>query len=201
MSTEIQKISAQEPRPRHEEVERGSGADPQTDRHGGQRRVPQEWDRRDRAERPDECRRPDPRRVLQALRVEGPARRRGVCRGRGDGDLERLAAAASEGRGAAAAYLSTGHRDNPATGCPLSAIGSELARSDEKTRAAATAGFLKLVEIMAGQFGKIPPATARRRALVAVSTMIGALTMSRIVTDPELSAEILKEAEKSLADG
>jgi TetR/AcrR family transcriptional repressor of nem operon len=102
---------------------------------------------------------------------------------------------------AAAAYLSTGHRDNPATGCPLSAIGSELARSDEKTRAAATAGFLKLVEIMAGQFGQIPPTTARRRALVAVSTMIGALTMSRIVTDPELSAKILKEAERSLAVG
>ena len=54
---------------------------------------------------------------------------------------------------------------------------------------------------MAGQFGEIPPATARRRALVAVSTMIGALTMSRIVTDPKLSAEILKEAEMSLAVG
>ena len=115
--------------------------------------------------------------------------------------LEMLAAAASQKGGAAAAYLSTGHRDNPATGCPLSAIGSELARNDEKTRAAATAGFLKLVEIMAGQFGKIRPATARRRALVAVSTMIGALTMSRIVTDPKLSAEILKEAEMSLAVG
>src|SRR5258707_8674779 len=38
--------------------------------------------------------------------------------------LEMLAAAASE-KGAAA-YLSTGHRDNPATGCPLSATGSEL---------------------------------------------------------------------------
>jgi TetR/AcrR family transcriptional repressor of nem operon len=111
--------------------------------------------------------------------------------------VEGLGAATSEGAGAA--YLSTGHRDNPASGCPLSAIGSELARSDEKTRAAATAGFLKLVEIMAGK-SKLPRATARRRALVAVSTMIGALTMSRIVTDPELSAEILKEAEKSLSD-
>src|SRR5580700_5352539 len=70
--------------------------------------------------------------------------------------LERLAAAASAKRGgAAAAYLSTGHRDHPATGCPLSAIGSELARSDEKTRAAATGGFRKLVEIMAGQFDKM----------------------------------------------
>jgi hypothetical protein len=29
-------------------------------------------------------------------------------------------------------------------------------------------------------------------------TIIGAVTMSRIVTDPELSAEILQEAEKHL---
>ena len=115
--------------------------------------------------------------------------------------LEIAAAAASKKGGTAAAYLSTGHRDNPAAGCPLSAIGSELARSDEKTRAAATAGFLKLVEIMAEQLDRLPAATAKRRALVAVSTMIGALTMSRIVTDPELSAKILKEAEKSLSDG
>jgi TetR/AcrR family transcriptional repressor of nem operon len=64
----------------------------------------------------------------------------------------------------------------------------------------ATDGFRKLVGIMAGQFGKIPPDRARRRALVAVSTMIGALTISRIVTDPKLSAEVLKEAKKSLAD-
>ena len=114
--------------------------------------------------------------------------------------LESAAAAASKKGGTAAAYLSTRHRDNPATGCPLSSIGSELARSDEKTRAAATDCFLKLVEIMAEQFGRLPASTARRRALVAVSTMIGALTMSRIVTDPELSAKILKEAEKSLSD-
>jgi TetR/AcrR family transcriptional repressor of nem operon len=113
--------------------------------------------------------------------------------------LETLAAAASKGTGFEAAYLSPDHRDNPAIGCPLSALGSELARSDEQTRAAATDGFLRIVEIMARQFGKIPPEVgARRRALVAVSTMIGALTMSRIVTDPKLSASILTEAKKSL---
>jgi len=111
--------------------------------------------------------------------------------------IERLSAA---GSGAGAMYLSTRHRDYPADGCPLAAIGSELGRSDEKTRTVATDGLLKLVEIMAGQFGKIPPDVARRRALVAVSTMIGALTMSRVVTDPELSAEILKVAEQSLVE-
>ncbi len=109
--------------------------------------------------------------------------------------IERVSAA---GSGAAATYLSTRHRDNPADGCPLSAIGSELGRSDEKTRAVATEGFLKLVNIMAGQLGNAKPADARRKALVAVSTMIGALTMSRMVTDPDLSEEILKEAVKGL---
>ena len=39
---------------------------------------------------------------------------------------------------------------------------------------------------------------AKRRAVAVVSTMIGAVTMARIVTDPELLAEILWEAEKSL---
>jgi hypothetical protein len=54
---------------------------------------------------------------------------------------------------------------------------------------------------MVTQFGQLPPATARRRAQVAASTTIGALTISRIVTDPKSSAAILKEAVKSLSEG
>jgi TetR/AcrR family transcriptional repressor of nem operon len=113
--------------------------------------------------------------------------------------IEFVMKAAAGGASVVETYLSTSQRDNPAASCPLSAIGSELGRSDDKTRAVATDGFRKLVEIMAGQFGKAKPADARRRAIVAVSTMIGAMTMSRIVSDPELSAEILLEAEKSLS--
>ena len=97
---------------------------------------------------------------------------------------------------AVAAYLSTRHRDDPASGCPLAAIGSELSRTDKKTREAATEGFKRLVAVLAG---KSKTENARRRALVAVATMIGAVTMSRVVTDPGLSAEILSAAEKSLA--
>src|ERR1700726_3650250 len=70
--------------------------------------------------------------------------------------FERLGDAASKRAGGAGTHPPPGPRDNPATGCPLSAIGSELARSDEKTRAAATAGFLKLVGIMGAQFGGLP---------------------------------------------
>ncbi len=94
-----------------------------------------------------------------------------------------------------ATYLSTGHRDNPASGCPLAAIGSELSRGDARTREAATEGFERFVAILAGKSGA---EDARRRALMAASMMIGAVTMSRIVTDAELSAEILSEVEKGL---
>ena len=104
------------------------------------------------------------------------------------------AAGASPG----ATYLSAEHRDNPAGGCPLAAIGSELVRSDERTRAVATAGLQEFVRIMAGQSAGVGADVARRRALVAVSTMIGAITAARMVNDPDLSAEILREARGSL---
>src|SRR5215831_11023802 len=95
-------------------------------------------------------------------------------------------------------YLSAAHRDEPADGCPVAALGSEIARGDERTRAAATQALLKFVEIIASQFDKTRPDTARRRAWIAAATMIGAVTISRIVTDSELSAGILREAEKQL---
>jgi hypothetical protein len=96
---------------------------------------------------------------------------------------------------AVAAYLSTRHRDDPASGCPLAAIGSELSRTDKKTREAATEGFKRLVAVLAG---KSKTEAAGRRALVAVATMIGAVMMSRVVTDPGLSAAILIGAEIQL---
>jgi len=95
-------------------------------------------------------------------------------------------------------YLAAAHRDEPADGCPVAALGSEIARGDERTRAAATLALLKFVEIIGSQFDKTRPDVARRRAWIAAATMIGAVTISRIVTDSELSAGILREAEKQL---
>src|SRR5215470_88651 len=59
------------------------------------------------------------------------------------------------------AYLSTGHRDDPASGCPLAAVGSELSRSSKKVREAAAEGFVRLVEFLAR---KADTVDARRRA-------------------------------------
>jgi len=99
---------------------------------------------------------------------------------------------------AVGAYLSTRHRDDPASGCPLAAVGSELSRSSKKVREAAAEGFVRLVEFLAR---KADTVDARQRAVAAAATMIGALTMSRVVTDQGLSAEILREAQRSLIRG
>jgi TetR/AcrR family transcriptional repressor of nem operon len=99
----------------------------------------------------------------------------------------------------ASIYLTPEHRDHPEAGCLLAATGSELARADEATRAMATDGFLRLVDLIAVQYDGRKD-VAKRRAMVAVSTLLGAMMMSRIVTDPELSDTILEQAEKHLSE-
>jgi TetR/AcrR family transcriptional repressor of nem operon len=99
----------------------------------------------------------------------------------------------------AATYLTADHKEDAAGGCPFVALGSELARADQKTREAATEGLLKLVDVIAQQQGQTKPDVARRRALVALSTMVGALTLARMVTDPKLSALLVQEAAKHVA--
>jgi TetR/AcrR family transcriptional repressor of nem operon len=117
---------------------------------------------------------------------------------------EKIAAAASREPGrkgleaVVCGYLSTAHRDNPRDGCLLAALGNELARADVETRNTATAAFLKMVDIVSGKIDEAKPEEAKKRAMVAVSTMIGALTMSRIVTDAALSKSLLRNAEECL---
>ena len=97
-------------------------------------------------------------------------------------------------------YLSQEHRDNPGAGCPLAAIGSELARMDANTRAAVTESFTQWIEILKTQYEGSKPSEAKKKALVAASTMLGALTLSRIMTDPVLSQAILKSACEAIAN-
>ena len=97
-------------------------------------------------------------------------------------------------------YLCPDHRDNLSEGCLIAALGTELARSDDKTRAVATAGFLKFVDLIAEQYRRTKPKAAKARALVAASAMIGAVMVSRIVTDPKLSASILRHTKKHVLD-
>lgn len=109
----------------------------------------------------------------------------------------RLLAAASKGgiKSVVERYLAIAHRDHPEQGCPLAALGSELANADKGTRHAATCGLKGLIDVIAGLTGEKKPEAARERALAAVATMVGAMTLARVVDDPKLSKAILRSAE------
>lgn len=95
-------------------------------------------------------------------------------------------------------YLSTAHRDSEAT-CPFVSLGSELARASEEVRNAATAAFLQLADVIASHLDDLSPAAAKKEALVLLSSMVGAMTMARLVSDKDVSAAILTQMRKTLA--
>jgi TetR/AcrR family transcriptional regulator, transcriptional repressor for nem operon len=97
-----------------------------------------------------------------------------------------------------AKYLQPAHRERPANGCVIAALGSELRRSDKKTREVATAGYVRLVKIIARQITGVPEEEAERRATAIVSAMVGAITISRFVLDKETSDQVLRDTKEYL---
>jgi TetR/AcrR family transcriptional regulator, transcriptional repressor for nem operon len=118
-------------------------------------------------------------------------------------DTLATAAAGKKGRNglkaASAAYLSAEHRDNLRHGCPLAALGSELARSDKRVRDVATTGFSRMVEILVAHFDESRAAEAMKRAMATAAAMIGAVTMSRVLVDQKLSDSLLQAVKESIA--
>jgi TetR/AcrR family transcriptional repressor of nem operon len=96
------------------------------------------------------------------------------------------------------AYVSAAHRDSPGRDCPFASMGSELARTDEATRAAASRGFDELVDVVAKRIGHHHRDAARSEAVFALSAMIGAVTMARIIGSGEASDAILHDVRRHL---
>lgn len=91
---------------------------------------------------------------------------------------------------AIAAYLSAGHRDNPATGCTLAALLPELARERGETRAYWSERFLATVNQLASGMPKKTP-DPEAAAIGIYATLIGALQLARAVQGTPLSDRIL----------
>lgn len=90
-----------------------------------------------------------------------------------------------------AAYLSPEHCDHPERGCPLAALAPELGRADRNVKARIGADMVnykdRLVRFMPGR-----RAADRERAFFAIfSTMIGAMEMSRMMSDANARERIL----------
>ncbi len=89
-------------------------------------------------------------------------------------------------------YLNEAHRDNPGTGCAFSVLAPEIARSDKRTRALTSEQVRNDIELIAALRPAKDKRTARSRAILTFSALVGAMALARAVSDEALSREILK---------
>ncbi|MES2948200.1 MAG: TetR/AcrR family transcriptional regulator [Pseudomonadota bacterium] len=95
-------------------------------------------------------------------------------------------------------YLSKEHLESIETGCPISALGSEMPRQSPEVRRAATRRIKEMVDLIARQYPDWGQPAAHERALVTVATMVGTLMLARAVNDSALSDALCSATLKSL---
>jgi len=89
-------------------------------------------------------------------------------------------------------YLNEAHRDNPGTGCAFSALAPEIARSDKRTRALTSEQVRNDIQLIATLLPGRDKRTARSRAILIFSALVGAMSLARAVSNEALSREILE---------
>ncbi|BAI75598.1 transcriptional regulator (plasmid) [Azospirillum sp. B510] len=95
-------------------------------------------------------------------------------------------------------YLSPRHRDHSAAGCPVAALGTDVARQGGAARGAFTRGLRPFLDSLSRLVPGRSAEAKRKAALATFSGMVGALILARAVDDPALSEEILAAARASL---
>ncbi|RZL37598.1 MAG: TetR/AcrR family transcriptional regulator [Rubrivivax sp.] len=98
-------------------------------------------------------------------------------------------------------YLSDAHRDRVGAGCGLAALAGDAARGGPAVKTAFAEGVASIIETLQGQMPATDAAGRREQALAMLSTLMGALLLSRAVGDGELSGELREAARKSLPAG
>jgi len=88
-------------------------------------------------------------------------------------------------------YLAAKHRDNAGRGCPMAALGSEIARQGAATRHTVTEELkpfiIYLSKIVQGRSARL----RRERAIALYASLVGAIVIARVVDDLEFSKETL----------
>ena len=95
-------------------------------------------------------------------------------------------------------YLSMGHREQRMDGCPVVALGSDAARQSGDVKASFEAGIKNYLEMLGRWIGETDGEDTTDKAMAILSTMVGALVLSRAVNNKRLSKRFLQAAAKSV---
>jgi TetR/AcrR family transcriptional regulator, transcriptional repressor for nem operon len=96
-------------------------------------------------------------------------------------------------------YLSDAHRDRRGEGCALAALGGDAPRYGRELQAAFKDGIEGYLELLDGIMSASSGEERRDKTIAALSTMVGALVLSRAVGDEALSQKILSAAADEIA--
>ena len=113
----------------------------------------------------------------------------------------RLAAAAPPGQALQAimqAYLSPQHIAAIETGCPVSALCSEMPRQAPEVRRAATTHIKEMIDLIARQLPDWGQPQAHEQAMALLCSLIGTTMLARAVDDPNLSRALCAAMLKQL---
>jgi TetR/AcrR family transcriptional repressor of nem operon len=97
-------------------------------------------------------------------------------------------------------YLTEAHRDNPGTGCAMGALLGDMSHASKSAKTVYTARVKRSLVFTAGLLPCEENADKRGRALFILSGLLGAINLSRAVSDPILSREILYQVRQQLVD-
>lgn len=91
-------------------------------------------------------------------------------------------------------YLSMDHRGERMDGCPVAALGSDAARQGVDVKASFEAGIKGYLDMLGRLIAETDGKEADGKAKAVLSTMVGAVILSRVVNDPHLAQAFLEAA-------
>ena len=97
-------------------------------------------------------------------------------------------------------YLSMGHREERMDGCPVVALGSDAARQSVDVKASFEAGIREYRDLLGSWVGDAGGEEPNGKAMAILSTMVGAVVLSRAVNDPDLAQTFLDAAAKQVRE-
>src|SRR5580698_10639747 len=95
-------------------------------------------------------------------------------------------------------YLTEAHRDALGTGCAMGALLGDITRGSKSARAIYTERVKRSLAFSIALLPASPRSDKRGRALLILSALLGAINLSRAVSDPDLSREILHGVREEL---
>lgn len=95
-------------------------------------------------------------------------------------------------------YLSMQHCAERMDGCPIVALGADAARQGADVKASFEAGIREYLALLDSWVGDADSEVPGGKAMAILSTMVGALVLSRAVNDAQLSKQFLQAAARGV---